>query len=80
NESEVVQGTTSLEQQDAMIISVIEEMSDQVVKWNADNQENKTVNESLIAELERYKEHVKNFEERQNFDLNDLEKYIDTQM
>ncbi|GKA57154.1 hypothetical protein Tco_0756342, partial [Tanacetum coccineum] len=59
NKSEVVQDTTSSEQQDAMIMSVIEEMSNQVAKCNAVNQENKTVNESLTAELERYKEVVK---------------------
>ncbi|GJX37413.1 hypothetical protein Tco_0250716 [Tanacetum coccineum] len=47
NESEVVQDTTSFEQQDAMIMSVIEEMSNQVAKCNAVNQENKTGNGSL---------------------------------
>ncbi|GKC39456.1 hypothetical protein Tco_1051840 [Tanacetum coccineum] len=52
----------------------------QVAKCNAVNQENKTVNESLTAELDRYKEQVKIFEERQKFDLNDREKYIDSQM
>ncbi|GJY22930.1 hypothetical protein Tco_0396588 [Tanacetum coccineum] len=49
NKSEVVQDTTSPEQQDAMIMSVIEEMSNQVAKCNAANQENKTVNESLTT-------------------------------
>nr|GEV24140.1 hypothetical protein [Tanacetum cinerariifolium] len=80
NESEVVQGTTSHEQQDVMIMVVIEEMSNEVAKCNAVNQENKTVNESLTAELERYKEHVKIFEERHKFDLKDSKKYIDSQM
>ncbi|GKC84554.1 hypothetical protein Tco_1140271 [Tanacetum coccineum] len=80
NESEVVQDTTSFEQQDAMIMSVIEEMSNQVAKSNAVNQENKTVNESLTTELERYKEMVKFFEERQKFDLNDHKNYINSQM
>nr|GEX28329.1 uncharacterized mitochondrial protein AtMg00820-like [Tanacetum cinerariifolium] len=58
NESEVVQDITSSEQLDAMIMFVIEKMSNQVAKCNAVNQENKIVNESLTAELERYKEHV----------------------
>ncbi|GKB81181.1 retrovirus-related pol polyprotein from transposon TNT 1-94 [Tanacetum coccineum] len=71
NENEVFKDTTSSEQQDAMIMSIIEEMSNQVAKYNAVNQENKSVNESLTSEIERYKEHVKNFEERQKFDLND---------
>ncbi|GJU67283.1 hypothetical protein Tco_1253542 [Tanacetum coccineum] len=52
NKSEVVQDTNSSEQQDAIIMSVIEEMSNQVTKCNAVNQEHKTVNESLTAELE----------------------------
>ncbi|GJU35759.1 hypothetical protein Tco_1184113 [Tanacetum coccineum] len=52
----VVQDTTSPAQQDALIMSVIEEMSNQVSQCNAMNKENKTVNESLTAELERYKE------------------------
>ncbi|GJU85461.1 hypothetical protein Tco_1293007 [Tanacetum coccineum] len=37
NESEVVKGTTSSEQQNAMIMSVIDEMSNQVAKCNAVN-------------------------------------------
>ncbi|GKA54374.1 retrovirus-related pol polyprotein from transposon TNT 1-94 [Tanacetum coccineum] len=73
-------GTTSLAQQDALIMSVIEELSNKVAQCNALNKENKIVNESLTAELETYKEHVKIFEERQKFDLNDREKYIDFQM
>ncbi|GJR26488.1 hypothetical protein Tco_1102720 [Tanacetum coccineum] len=38
------------------------------------------VNESLTAELERYKERVAIFEQRQNVDLNKREKLIDSQM
>ncbi|GKB33775.1 hypothetical protein Tco_0873176 [Tanacetum coccineum] len=37
NESEVVKGTTSSEQQNAMIMSVIDEMSNQLAKCNAVN-------------------------------------------
>ncbi|GJU93326.1 retrovirus-related pol polyprotein from transposon TNT 1-94 [Tanacetum coccineum] len=55
NENEVVYSTTSPKQQDAMIMSVIEEISNQVSKCNAVNQENKIVNESLTVKLERYK-------------------------
>ncbi|GJU58929.1 retrovirus-related pol polyprotein from transposon TNT 1-94 [Tanacetum coccineum] len=58
NKNEVVQSTTSPEQQDANIMSVIDEMSNQVVKCNAANQKNKIMNESLTVELERYKEMV----------------------
>ncbi|GJS67286.1 retrovirus-related pol polyprotein from transposon TNT 1-94 [Tanacetum coccineum] len=42
------------------------------------NQENN--NESLTAELERYKERVKTFEQRLNIDLSTREKMIDSQM
>nr|GEV72608.1 hypothetical protein [Tanacetum cinerariifolium] len=41
---------------------------------------NKNVNESLTAELERYKERVRIFEERQKGNLNNHEKLIDSQM
>ncbi|GKE40820.1 hypothetical protein Tco_1464225 [Tanacetum coccineum] len=80
NKSEVVYSTPSPKQKNAMIMSVIGEMSNQVAKCNADNQETMIVNESLTTELERYKEHVKFFKERQKVDLNDREKYIDSQM
>ncbi|GJV21670.1 hypothetical protein Tco_1370690 [Tanacetum coccineum] len=79
-ENTVVQDTNSSTQQDATIMFVLEEMSNQVAKCNAMDKENKSVNESLIAELERYKEQVKIFEERQKFDLNDRENYIDSKM
>ncbi|GJT57112.1 hypothetical protein Tco_0992166 [Tanacetum coccineum] len=49
---------------------------DQYLKEN----ENEIVNESLTAELERYKEQIKFFRERQKFDLTDIEKYIDGQI
>ncbi|GJR87856.1 reverse transcriptase domain-containing protein [Tanacetum coccineum] len=44
------------------------------------SKENKIVNESLTAELERYKERVKTFEQRLNIDLSSHEKFIDSQM
>ncbi|GKD56271.1 hypothetical protein Tco_1289658 [Tanacetum coccineum] len=52
NENEVVQSTTSPEQQDAMIMSTIDEMSNHVAKCNAVNKKNKIMNESLTVELE----------------------------
>ncbi|GJY79134.1 hypothetical protein Tco_0484935 [Tanacetum coccineum] len=44
------------------------------------NQETQNVNESLTAELERYKERVKTFEQRLNVDLSSHKKLIDSQM
>ncbi|GJT63829.1 retrovirus-related pol polyprotein from transposon TNT 1-94 [Tanacetum coccineum] len=80
----IVQDTNSSTQQDSMIMSVFEQlsekMSNHVTNWNKVNQETKTVNESLTAELERYKERVKTLEQRFNSDLNSHEKLIDSQM
>ncbi|GJY95429.1 hypothetical protein Tco_0511790 [Tanacetum coccineum] len=44
------------------------------------NQANILKNESLTAELQRYKEHVRMFEKRQNVDLSSREKFIESQM
>ncbi|GJW03093.1 hypothetical protein Tco_1561949 [Tanacetum coccineum] len=69
-----VQDTYSFAQHNSMIISMFEQMSEQmfeqmsnqVTHWDKANQETKTVNESLTAELERYKERIKTFKERLN--------------
>ncbi|GKD05854.1 hypothetical protein Tco_1180828 [Tanacetum coccineum] len=79
-ENLVVQSTSSPVQQDELLMSVIEEMSSQVAKYNKVQQENIIVNETLTAELERYKEQVKLFEQRHKFELNYREKYIDGQL
>ncbi|GJY02560.1 retrovirus-related pol polyprotein from transposon TNT 1-94 [Tanacetum coccineum] len=76
----IVQDTNSSAQQDAMIMSVFEQMSNQVTNSDKINQENKIVNESLTVELKRYKERVKTFEQRLNIDLSSREKIIDSQM
>nr|GEW01912.1 integrase, catalytic region, zinc finger, CCHC-type, peptidase aspartic, catalytic [Tanacetum cinerariifolium] len=59
-------------QQDAMILSVFEQLSNQVTNCNKVNKDNLIANESLSTELERYKERVKLLEERQNVDLESL--------
>ncbi|GJW71886.1 hypothetical protein Tco_0128803 [Tanacetum coccineum] len=79
-ETLVVQSTSSSAQQDTILMSVIEKMSSQVANCNKVQQENIIVNETLTAELERYKEQVKLLEQRQKFDLNDRENYIDGQL
>ncbi|GJZ26728.1 hypothetical protein Tco_0570981 [Tanacetum coccineum] len=77
-----VQDTNLYAQQDSMILSVIEQMSKQMINhvnnWEKANQEKN--NESLTAELERYKERVKTFKRRLNIDLSIREKMIDSQM
>ncbi|GJV10587.1 hypothetical protein Tco_1352128 [Tanacetum coccineum] len=54
---------------DAMILSVIEQLGNQVVNLYQDNLDNKSVNDTLTAKLERYKEQVKVLKEGQNVDL-----------
>ncbi|GKD06885.1 hypothetical protein Tco_1186570 [Tanacetum coccineum] len=69
-------------QQDSMILSVIEQMSEQMINhvnnWEKANKEQN--NESVIAELEIYKERVKTFKQRLNIDLSSHEKMFDSQM
>ncbi|GJR24752.1 hypothetical protein Tco_0973279 [Tanacetum coccineum] len=79
-ETLVIQDTSSSTQQDTLIMFVIEEMTNQVAKCNKVDKENKIKNESLSAELGRYKEQIKLFKERQKIDLNDREKFIDIQL
>ncbi|GJV44709.1 hypothetical protein Tco_1429245 [Tanacetum coccineum] len=55
-QNEAVQDTNSSAQQDAMILSVFEQLSNQVTNCNKVNKDNLITNESLSAELERYKE------------------------
>ncbi|GKD43320.1 hypothetical protein Tco_1267965 [Tanacetum coccineum] len=55
-------------------------MTDHVAHLDKQNQTNKMVNESLTAELERYKERIAIFEQRLNVDLNKREKLIDSQI
>ncbi|GJW65712.1 hypothetical protein Tco_0117596 [Tanacetum coccineum] len=71
-----VQDTNSFAQQDAMILFVFEQLSHQVTNCNKVNKDNLIANETLSAELERYKERVKFLEERQNVDLSTREKLI----
>ncbi|GKA59954.1 hypothetical protein Tco_0759267 [Tanacetum coccineum] len=77
-----VQDTHLQVQQDSMILSVIEQMSEQMINhvnnWEKANKEHN--NELITAELERYKERVKTFEQCLNIDLNSREKMIDSQM
>ncbi|GKA76413.1 hypothetical protein Tco_0782874 [Tanacetum coccineum] len=64
-----VQNSNSSAQQDALILSVIEQLKTQVVNYTKINLDNKSVNDTLTANLERYKEQVKVLKEGQNVDL-----------
>ncbi|GJT30391.1 retrovirus-related pol polyprotein from transposon TNT 1-94 [Tanacetum coccineum] len=60
-----VQNSNSSAQQDDLILSMIEQLKTQVVHYTKTNLENKSVNDTLTAELE----HVKVLKEEQNVDL-----------
>ncbi|GJZ69207.1 retrovirus-related pol polyprotein from transposon TNT 1-94 [Tanacetum coccineum] len=64
-----IQNSNSSAQQDALILSLIEQLKSQVVNCTKINLENKSVNDTLTAELERYKKQVKVLKEGQNVNL-----------
>ncbi|GKG30760.1 hypothetical protein Tco_0423248 [Tanacetum coccineum] len=64
-----VQNSNSSAQQVDLILSVIEQLKTQVANCTKINLENKSVNDTLTAELKRYKEQVKVLKEGQNVDL-----------
>ncbi|GJU94700.1 hypothetical protein Tco_1319456 [Tanacetum coccineum] len=62
----------------ALILSVIEQLKTQVVNCTKINLENKSVNDTLTAELDRYKEQVKVLKEGQNVDLKSKDNISDS--
>ncbi|GJW51365.1 hypothetical protein Tco_0092716 [Tanacetum coccineum] len=73
-----VQNSNSSAQQDALILSVIEQLKTQVINCTKINLDNKSVNDTLTAELERYKEQVKVLKEGQNVEIKSQDNAIDT--
>ncbi|GJT91138.1 hypothetical protein Tco_1079983 [Tanacetum coccineum] len=73
-----VQNSNSSAQQDDLILFVIEQLKTQVANCTKINLENKSVNDTLTAELERYKEQVKVLKEGQNVDLKSQNNVLDT--
>ncbi|GKA89841.1 retrovirus-related pol polyprotein from transposon TNT 1-94 [Tanacetum coccineum] len=59
SQQSAVQNSNSSAQQGALILSVIEQLKTQVINCTKINLVNKSVNDTLTAELERYKEQVK---------------------
>nr|GEU45743.1 retrovirus-related Pol polyprotein from transposon TNT 1-94 [Tanacetum cinerariifolium] len=74
----VVQNSNSPAQQDVLILSVIEQLKTQVVNCTNINMDNKSVNDTLTAELERNKEHVRVLTEGQNVDLKSKDNISDS--
>ncbi|GKG04153.1 hypothetical protein Tco_0314540, partial [Tanacetum coccineum] len=73
-----VQNSNSSTQQDDLILSVIEQLKTQVVHCTKTNLENKSVNDTLTAEFERYKEQVKVLKEGHNGDLKSQDNVSDS--
>ncbi|GJW15320.1 retrovirus-related pol polyprotein from transposon TNT 1-94, partial [Tanacetum coccineum] len=73
-----VQNSNSSAQQDALILSVIEQLESQVINCTKINLDDKSVNDTLSTELERYKEQVKVLKEGQNVDLKKKESLMQT--
>ncbi|GKB63792.1 hypothetical protein Tco_0919978, partial [Tanacetum coccineum] len=61
----------------ALILSVIEQLKTQVVNYTKINLDNKSVNDTLTDELKRYKEQVKVLKEGQNVDLRSNDTVLD---
>ncbi|GJT94169.1 hypothetical protein Tco_1083014 [Tanacetum coccineum] len=73
-----IQNSNSSTQQDALILSVIEQLKTQVVNCTKINLDDKSINDTLTAELERYKEQVKVLKEGQNIDLRSNNNVLDS--
>nr|GEV16203.1 hypothetical protein [Tanacetum cinerariifolium] len=63
-----VQNSNFPAQQDALILSVIQQLKTKVVNCTKINQDNKSVNETLNAELERYKDQLRILKKGNNVD------------
>nr|GEV67782.1 putative ribonuclease H-like domain-containing protein [Tanacetum cinerariifolium] len=61
-----VQNSNLPAQQDALILSVIKQLKTKVVNYTKINLDNKSVNETLTAEIERYKDQVRILKEGNN--------------
>ncbi|GKC65214.1 hypothetical protein Tco_1097812 [Tanacetum coccineum] len=79
NTVKVVQSNVSYVPNDALMM-IINNMHEQFVQCVSANKQNKVVNESLTAELARYKEQVQLYEKRARFELTEREQKINEQM
>ncbi|GJY95031.1 integrase, catalytic region, zinc finger, CCHC-type containing protein, partial [Tanacetum coccineum] len=73
-----VQNSNSSTQQDVVILFVIEQLKTQVTNCTKINLDNKSVNDTLTVELERYKEQVKILKEGKNVDLKSKDNVSDS--
>nr|GEV27872.1 hypothetical protein [Tanacetum cinerariifolium] len=77
-QQEVVHNSNSPAQQDALILSVIEQLKNEVLNYTKINLDNKSINETLTAELERYKDKVRILKEGPNVDLKSKDNVSDS--
>ncbi|GJY57072.1 integrase, catalytic region, zinc finger, CCHC-type containing protein [Tanacetum coccineum] len=77
-QQEAVQNSNSSAQQDTLILSMIEQLKSQVINYTKINLDNKSVNDTLTVELERYKEQVKVLKEGENIDLKSKDNILDS--
>ncbi|GJS51981.1 hypothetical protein Tco_0625343 [Tanacetum coccineum] len=75
---QVVQNSNSSTQQDALILYVIEQLKTQVTHCTQLNLENKSFNDTLTIELERYKEQVKVLKEGQSVKIKGQNNFSDS--
>ncbi|GKE29821.1 hypothetical protein Tco_1445205 [Tanacetum coccineum] len=78
SQQEAVQNSNASAQQDALILSAIEQLKSHVINCTKINLDNKSVNDTLTAELERDKEQVKVLKEGQNVDLKSKDNISDS--
>ncbi|GJZ81896.1 hypothetical protein Tco_0646890 [Tanacetum coccineum] len=79
NAMQVVQSNVSSVPNDVLMM-IINDMHEQSAQCVIENEQNKVVNELLIAELARYKEQVELYEKRAKFELTAREQKVDEQM
>ncbi|GJV37792.1 hypothetical protein Tco_1410269 [Tanacetum coccineum] len=79
NAMQVVQSNVSSVPNDALIM-IINDMHKHAAQCISANEQNKVLNESLTAELARYKEQVEIYEKRTRFELTEREQKIDEQL
>ncbi|GKB78507.1 hypothetical protein Tco_0945402, partial [Tanacetum coccineum] len=70
--------SNSSAQQDALILSMIEQLKTQVIHYTKINLDNKNINDTLTAKLEIYKEQVKVLKEGQNVEIKKKESLMKT--
>nr|GEV29855.1 ribonuclease H-like domain-containing protein [Tanacetum cinerariifolium] len=73
-----VQNSKTSTQRDALILPVIEQLKTQVINFTKITLDNKSVNDTLTAKPERYKEQVKVLKEGQNVEVKSRDNFLDS--